>query len=127
MDEPAPLRQSPPQAVEYEAGELEVIGALAGDQRGTFGEDEPGLPAHAHELRTCGQPEIADAVDARRERKRGARVRRGLDGALQGAALVVGTAGAQPELRAVEPEGRDRRRCSGTCRKNGAGTAIAST
>ena len=55
------------------------------------------------------QPQVADAVAAGRDRKRRAVAGRFLDGALQGTALVVGTARPQPELGGIDAERADRR------------------
>ena len=74
-----------------------------------FAEEELGRAAHADELRIGGQLQIADAIAAGRDRERHAVAGGFVDGALERAALVVGAAGAQPELRGVNAERADRR------------------
>ena len=98
MHEPASLRQLPPQAVEDETRERDVVGAVGRNQRGTLGEDELGRAAHADELGACIELEIADAVDAGRDGERCARGRGRIKRALERAALIVGAAAAADRI-----------------------------
>src|SRR5205807_7317968 len=59
------------------------------------------------------QLQIAGPVDAGRDRERRVGARGRIDGGLQHAALVLAAAGAQAEMRRVEPERSERRSGSG--------------
>ena len=100
-----------------------MVGAVGRNQRRTLGEDELGRTAHADELGACIELEIADAVDAGRDGERCARGRGRIKRALERAALIVGAARPQTELRGVETERRSRSRRR--ARGEGGGTAAA--
>ena len=70
---------------------------------------QPGRATHAQEAGAGWQRKAAGAVDAGREQQRYAGARRLIDGALHGAALIAGSAGAHAEMRGVEAERRKRR------------------
>src|SRR5581483_4092756 len=104
IDEPVPGGQGKVAAVEREAGEPDMARAFAQDHCAAAGEDELRRAAHADELRAVGQIERAGAVDTGRQRQRHAGARGFVDGALQAAGLVLGTARPHAILRGVAPE-----------------------
>ena len=104
VQEAAPVGQAALLAVEHQAGERDVLGAGRADQRGAVAEDQLGRAAHADDLRVGGKLEIADAIAAGRDRERRAVACGLVDGALEGAALVVGAAGTA--ARSANPRRR---------------------
>ena len=103
LHESAPLRQWPLGAIEHEPGQRHMIRTSGRNEGGAFGQNQLGRATHADELRAGRKLQIAGAIDAGRDGERAARARGLVDGALQGAALVVGMAGAHPELPASTP------------------------
>ena len=73
-----------------------MIGARGGQEGVATGKHQPGGAPHPNELGTGGQYQIACAIDARRQRERSVTGGGLLDGALQGAALVLGTPRLHP-------------------------------
>jgi len=99
-----------------------VVAGPGPEEGGAVGEDKLGCAAHAAQLRTRRQLDVAHAIDAGRNGKRGPQARSLVDRALEHAALVVLAAWAQAEMGGIEPERADRgdrRRaaCVGGCRR----------
>src|ERR1700743_1854859 len=104
MQQPAPLGQGPFPAVEDEARERDAIGAGCRSKRRAVGEFQPRGAANANGVCARRKLDVAAAIDTWCQRQRRAAAGGFVDGVLETAALVVGAAWMQAEMRGVEAE-----------------------
>ena len=108
LNEAGILRQCLAAAVEGDAGEQDVVGAAANDQRCVVDRDESRCAGNADQPRAGRQHKPACAINAGAEDQRQPRARRAIDRTLQDLGLVVGTGGTDAQMEGIDAEARDR-------------------